>query len=256
MNLSDQIRASHVPAWLRLLAGVVVIGLIAINGYVIFEGLRDSRRDFWVAAGASLMASALPVVAIGFLATFLDVGVATLQRRTEDVLHKLFPSILSAVFEPPLPPQRDSRLPAHPTPRRRAVVTVGRYERECWANYVITDVGAKNRIELRIEANVRQLNVDVLFDPVVLATAKVSASALADQFAHALAGAVSAGYAVNHEALTRDHGDHARVALVLSRPVDSRFLWDAEEQLYVSQDLMLCLRAMIAERPQLFRTTA
>lgn len=253
MNLTDQIRASHVPASLRWLAAVVVFGLIAINGYVIFEGLRDSSRDFWVAAGASLMASALPVIAIGFLATFLDVGVQTLQRRTDGVLHNLLPSILSAVFDPTDPPLRDSRLPARPTTRRRASVRVGRYRDECWANYEIADPDSKRVLHLRVEANVRQINIDVLFEPSVLATAGVAPSALADQFAHALAGAISAGYTVNREVLARTQPMGTRLALVLSRSVESRFLWDAEEQLYVSQDLMLCLRAMVAERPALFQ---
>lgn len=248
MNFFDGVRAAQAPLPLKIALGLGVFGLAVLNGYVIFVGLIDRTRDFWVAAGTSMLAAALPFVAIGLALAFVNVGVQTLQRRTDRVLEKLFPTLLAQTFEPDDPPWRDGG--RAPTQRRLATVSVARYRDECWANYRITD--GSRCVTLRAEINVKTMNLDIVFDHAALVARKIDPAAVSSMFPHALGGAEQAGYAINKEVLAREGGEGHRCALVLNRALDPRFLWDAEDQLYIAQDLLLMIRAMTTEQPALF----
>ncbi len=144
------------------------------------------------------------------------------------------------------------------------------------------------KLVLRVEINVYKVNIDLWIrrDLIQKAMGPTAAEGPAkskavrdyvfSRFAHSIAGAEHGqprvepaqngesragadlhgtdGYKFNAGILSRQFDGRAYGVLVGTRHLPREFLWSAAEKLFFAQDLMLMLRSMLSEAPDLFET--
>jgi len=265
MTLLDQLRILRIPGFLKTLLGVLALALVALNAYVIMRGLADQRYDFWVAAGASLLAAAVPGLAVFAVLAVTESGVDALKRRMQTMLVVELPAELRFAFETPPPPLSSARkveaMRRRPNP---AQVTVGLYRDELWADYRIAarapDGGQFAR--MRVELILRRVNVNLVFDRAFAARRfnvepgaplEAFGAAFQSAFKHTVHGAEGAGYVFNMHPIVRRHDAMEDLVFVASRTIDPEFIWDPAARLEFMQDLVLMLRAFATEGPAAFQ---
>jgi len=265
MTLLDQLRILRVPGFVKALLALLALSLIVLNVYVIFRGLQDQRYDFWVAAGASLLAAIVPALAIIAALVITESGMAALKRRMQLMLATEIPSELRFTFEAPSPRLdtecRPSKLKYRPN---RARVECGMYREELWANYKLTARAADGRAQLaqmRIELVMQRVNVNLLFTREI-ATRRLNLAPTASledlgaafqaAFKHTIAGACGAGYVFNALPMVRMVDGREELAFVATRAIEAEFVWDPAARLEFIQDLVLMMRSFVNERPDIF----
>lgn len=266
MSFLDQLRILRVPGAVKIFLGVIAFSLIALNVYVIARGLVDQRYDFWVAAGASLLAAAAPALAVFTVLAVTESGMDALKRRMQQMLAQEIPEELTFAFEAPppkfLPPRDPRELTYRPN---RADVACGMYRDELWADYQLcgkTASGEEQVARMRIELVLRRVNINMVFERSDAAKLfGVSADAGADAFGeafrrafkHTIDGATGAGYHFNPAPIERRAQRGCDLAFVATRAIDPEFAWDPAARLEFIQDLALMVRAFINEQPNVFR---
>jgi hypothetical protein len=163
MTLLDQLRILRIPGFVKALLALLALGLVALNVYIIYRGLYDRSYDFWIAAGASLLATVAPALAVVSVLVVTESGMGALKRRMQQMLARDIPSELRFTFEAPTPAldlaTTPSRLPLRPNP---AEVACGMYRDELWANYRVkghTAMGEPQIADIRIELVMRRINL-------------------------------------------------------------------------------------------------
>jgi hypothetical protein len=234
-------------------------------------GLSNSQGT-WLEAGAYIIGILLPIFIASLLILYAEGGVAALQKWTHDYLLVVIPSVARMLDEPLLTFEtpRSSRTNS----KRRSHVKVNALvnRNSSIANYAILVptsvlpgqttgsnwIGKSERIRvlLRLELNVRKLNVNLLFDRQLLSAHGVrdfeNAAELSSLFEHTLDGARQEGYEANTKLVPCEVAGKQYVCLVLRNKLEKNFVTLATEKLYVAQDLMLMIRSAISERPALF----
>jgi hypothetical protein len=265
MTLLDQLRILRIPAAVKALLALVALCLVALNIYVIYRGLQDQSYDFWVAAGASLLAAAAPALAVVSVLLVTESGMAALKRRMQQMLAKEIPGELRFTFEAPSP-----RLDAQCKPDKlayrpnRARVECGMYRDELWANYLLsarTAGGQAQVARMRIELVMRRVNVNLVFDRALAAKRLGHApeasladlgAAFLESFKHTVSGATGAGYHFNSLPMLRQIDGREELAFVATRAIEAEFVWDPAARLEFIQDLVLMMRSFVNERPDIF----
>lgn len=265
MTLLDQLRILRVPGFVKVLLALLAISLIILNVYVIFRGLQDQRYDFWVAAGASLLAAIVPALAIIAALVITESGMAALKRRMQLMLATEIPGELRFTFEAPSPELdtdcKPSKLKFRPN---RARVECGMYRDELWANYRLTARAADGRAQLarlRIELVMQRVNINLLFSRDLAAkrlklapgaSVEDLGAAFEAAFKHTITGARGAGYGFNALPMVRIVEGRDELAFVATRAIEAEFVWDPSARLEFIQDLVLMIRSFVNERPDVF----
>lgn len=264
MTLLDQLRILRIPGVVKFLLALLALGLVALNVYVIYRGLSDQRYDFWVAAGASLLAAGAPALAVLSILVVTESGMGALKRRMQQMLAVDIPRELRFAFEAPSP-----RLDADCQPsklRHRpnlARVECGMYRDELWANYRLTarDAAGEHTARMRVELVMRRVNINLLFDRAAAAkrlglapsaSLEELGAAFHRAFKHTTAGASGAGYSFNAMPMLRLANGAEEVAFVATRGIDAAFVWDPAARLEFIQDLVLMMRSFITEAEHMF----
>jgi len=269
MTLLDQIRILRIPTIFKILLGLTALALVLLNIYIIYRGLQDDRYDFWIAAGASLLAAVTPAIAVIVVLLVTESGMSALKRRMQQMLAVEIPAELRYVLEAPAPALESNRRVSKLMPRPNcAKVECGMYRNELWANYTITGEaadGAPHVMRLRLEMVMRRVNINLLFAPqhapAMLDAAQGAGAeglglAFQQAFKHTISGASGAGYQFNQLPVHRRTIKGEHLAFVASRAMDGEFVWDPSARLEFIQDLVLMLRSFATERPQAFSAEA
>lgn len=305
MDILQNLKILSIPGWLKVLLILLLTVLGAVNAALFVLGVLDHSREGWVKASIELMSVVLPIFLIGLIAWGSNTGTAALQARTAEVFLHLLPDALSRVGDFPAPfrraavagarrawwsPAETPRLPPR-APGERTRVLVNLRRDECHADIILLMPGgpaggAWKELVIRIELNVRKVNLNLCFDAARVrerlgmaedASPAELAAALRAQLGHAVRGAAqgsqqAAGeagpaetghadgaprarlsYAFNDRALVRQLGERPMVCLVASAWLADEFLWDAGERLFFAQDLVFFLRAVAREAGDLLR---
>lgn len=260
MTLLDQLRILRIPGFVKFLLAIVALTLVAFNVYIIYRGLQSQDYDFWIAAGASLLAAVAPALAVVVVLLVTESGMSALKRRMQQMLAVEIPGELRYTFEAPSPRLETDCKPANlrtrPNPAR---VECGMYRSELWANYVLkgrAQDGSAQIVRLRVELVMRRVNINVVL-PRQTAAKRFGLDPKADlaafgakfreAFDHTIHGAEAAGYSFNALPLRRIGESGEELAFVAARSIEAEFVWDPSARLEFIQDLVLMIRAFANE---------
>jgi hypothetical protein len=265
MTLLDQLRILRIPGLVKAILAVFALSMVALNFYIIYRGLSDRQYDFWIAAGASLLAAAAPALAVVAVLLVTESGMAALKRRMQQMLAVEIPAELRFTVEAPPPRLSANCKPSALTHRpNRAHVECGMYRDELWANYQLTGKsadGVRQILRMRVELVMKRMNVNILIDRESAASrlglaAGASGAALGEAFqkafSHTVSGATAAGYHFNPLPIFRTLEGGDDVAFVATRELQPEFVWDPSARLEFIQDLVLMMRSFVSERPDIF----
>lgn len=260
MTLLDQLRILRIPGGVKFLLAIVALMLVAFNIYIIYRGLQNQNYDFWIAAGASLLAAGAPALAVVVVLLVTESGMTALKRRMQQMLATEIPGELQYTFEAPSPRMQTNCKPSQLSTRpNRARVECGMYRDELWANYVLkgrAQDGSEQIVRLRIELVMRRVNINIVLRR-DLAAKRLGLEPAADlaafgarfrqSFDHTIGGAEKAGYTFNALPLRRLGDGGEELAFVGARAIDAEFVWDPSARLDFIQDLVLMIRAFANE---------
>jgi len=260
MTLLDQLRILRIPGAVKLLLAIVAILLVAFNIYIIYRGLQNQNYDFWIAAGASLLAAGAPALAVVVVLLVTESGMTALKRRMQQMLAVEIPGELQYTFEAPSPRLQTECKPSKLRLRpNRARVECGMYRNELWANYVLkgqTQNGNEQVLRLRVELVMRRVNINIVLERTLAAkrlglepTADLAAfgARFRQAFNHTITGAEEAGCTFNSVPLRRIGSGGEELAFVGTRAIEAEFVWDPAARLEFIQDLVLMMRAFANE---------
>lgn len=273
MDLLQSVRIHIMPRYLRTVLIFISIVIVSLDIFVLFNGFSDKRNDYWIAAGTSLLAVVLPLLLIGVIFVFSHSGHRALKDRTALILLRHIPAELLRISEDSAREYRAYQperwfnwfsSPNRPFPERSLVQLEYSYERnDCAADYRIgvpanLYSGDPVLLRLRVEINVHKLNLVIWVDEKqkMLAetiTRHASSSRFSDAEQQAipmlntLIGATKSGYTVNKELINRHHDSGIHYGIVFIRELAPDFLWNPAEQMFIAQDLMFMVRALMVE---------
>jgi len=265
MTLLDQLRILRIPGFVKFVLALLALALVVLNIYIIFRGLQDQRYDFWIAAGASLLAAVTPALAVVSVLVVTESGMGALKRRMQQMLATEIPNELRFTFEAPSPRFDTECKPGQLQHRPNlARVECGMYREELWANYRLTArtaAGADQLTLMRVELVMRRVNINLLLDRATAAqrfgvspnaTLAEFGAAFRQAFKHTISGAERAGYTFNDLPLQRQTDGHEVLAFVSTRPIEAEFVWDPSARLEFIHDLVLMMRSFVNERADVF----
>lgn len=265
MTLLDQLRILRIPGFVKFMLAILALALVVLNVYIIYRGLQDQRYDFWIAAGASLLAAVTPALAVVSVLVVTESGMGALKRRMQQMLATEIPNELRFTFEAPSPRFDDECKPGQLKHRPNlARVECGMYREELWANYKLTArtaSGAEQLTLMRVELVMRRVNINLLFDRALAAkrfgvspTASLQefGAAFRRAFKHTIDGAEGAGYKFNDTPLQRQTDGAETLAFVGTRAIEAEFVWDPAARLEFIHDLVLMMRSFVNERADIF----
>ena len=218
-------------------------------------GIYDTTRPGWIEAGAYLFGAILPFLLIGLIAGFSESGVDALVRRNARFLRETIPGLTNLLGDPPgsfepAGQRGGDAIADRPKVELQSAKNLG------IANYAVTiDPAFAARMDqfdqvrmlrFRIELNATKANV-VIHLPA--ANAGRPAAAL---FPLTIAGAEREGYWFSPEYWVQTRRGRAFHSLVAVRRLDPDFLTNPVKRLDFGHDLMIMLRALLEERPDVF----
>jgi hypothetical protein len=274
MDILQSIRISTIPKYLRLIIFSIGAGVIGFNIYVIIVGFDG--KEFWVAAGAQLLAVLLPFTVVMLYLGFAHGGHAALKDRTENLLIEVLPGELINLSE-----GNEGDFYAYNKKGKLAKLfgaSAMKYQKDscveisylfeegdCHAEYLVKvpfDLKRHSErvaLRFRVEVNVKNVNIVLWFakkDNVekFIETVNCDSSVEGESkeeatLRNAVGGAQSAGYVVNKDPTSREfkegNSKEENFGLVLSRSFSDDFLWNPAEQLFFCQDLVFFLRTLV-----------
>jgi hypothetical protein len=260
MNLVSNISILVVPRWVRNLVLAIMALLSLCYLALAIIGVLDQDRPGWIEAGTYILGILIPFLLIGLLAAYSQSGVEALVARTARFLDETIPALCN-LFNEPVGPYRLAGKQAAAPRARRPKVYVQSAQDLAIANYIVLarpqapfadpDALALRRIPFRIELNADKANVNILLDPAALKTHGMAKS-IAELFPHSTKGAAHEGYWFADGFIERELSGQSYCAAVAVKRLPPEFLTSPVARLAFGQDLILMLRAMLAEQPSLF----
>lgn len=275
MDFFAHLQMMRVPGWARITIYLGFVCLMTACGFLGWQAVRAQAPDSWLTAAVALFAAIFPLMVIILVATTIHAGVKSIREETDRFLDDVLPATMTrlpeqkALFRP-----WDER--SGPRERERhAKVEISHCRGDCFADYRISYVedGSPLVFTMRVEMNIRRLNfnlylpqelirrVETRDDPETLATETIRRRF----FPHTLQ-ASSVDCSSNREDGEAGVGAYVFHERVLMRVLDGRpwyvlvgscrlprdVLWNPAETLFVAQDLMFMVRAMVNEGAELF----
>jgi hypothetical protein len=284
VDLLAKLRFTNIPSWSKylLFSMLVIIGLV--NSMVFFVGLT-SLRDTWVQASIQFLSVFLPVFTIVYVALHIQSGEAALLNSIKRIYLKTLPLALAQIDE--------AGAPFYPTGGKVRKKKAAKSNITIETNYLAGQIDADFLIHLtpsrlliiRLEINFRRINfnlyltrdqVEKILGRTDLAvqeiTAKDSTRWVLERIGHSVGGAsfseakriaigdqdvnYQSGYVFNDQMIQRELAGQQYYCLVAMKTVSQQFIWEVAERVYFCFDLMLMLRAMLDECPELAMDSA
>jgi hypothetical protein len=243
---------------------------------VFFIGLT-SLKDTWVQASIQFLSVFLPLFTIVYVALHIQSGEGALLKR---VYLKTLPLALAQIDESQSPfYSSDGKVKPKKHVKSNIVVET---------NYLAGQIDADFRVILdevrsfmiRLEINFRRINfnlyltksqIERMVQRCDLTAAEITGKELThrvlEKIGHSVSGAgfseakrassseqesnYQSGYAFNDQMIQRELDGRQYFCLVAMKTVSQQFIWEVAERVYFCFDLMLMLRAMIDECPEL-----
>jgi|SRR5450756_851321 len=279
MDLLAKLRFTNIPSWSKYLLFFMLIVIGLVNTIVFFVGLT-SLRDTWVQASIQFLSVFLPVFTIVYVALHIQSGEGALLNGIKRIYLKTLPLALAQIDE--------ADAPFYPTEGRVHLKKAGKSHISIETNYLAGQIdadfriilGPSRRLIIRLEINFRRINFDLYLTKsqverilgrtdltVQEITARDSTKKVLERIGHSVSGAsfseakriaigeqdpnYQSGYVFNDQMIQRELGGQQYFCLVAMKTVSQQFIWEVAERVYFCFDLMLMLRAMIDECPEL-----
>ncbi|MXO56702.1 hypothetical protein [Pontixanthobacter gangjinensis] len=260
MNLVSNISILVVPRWVRNTVLIILATLSAAYFALAIIGIVDHQRPGWIEAGTYILGILIPFLLIGLIVSYSQSGVEALIARSARFLDETIPS-LCTLFNEPDGEFRNIGSRNKPSAMKRPDILVQSAQDLAIANYIVTvrpqapfdaNADASERlVPFRIELNAHKANVNVLLSCEAVGSGRAAESAK-DLFPHSIGGAEHEGYWFAKGFIEREMNDKHYCAIVAVKQLPDDFLSNPIARLAFGQDLILMLRAMLAERPDLF----
>lgn len=282
MNLSNQVQIIYVPWWLRLTILLTLLAATVICSYMLVEALARGGRSDWIQAATYLFGIIFPFIILFAVVAGSSNGEAAIRRRTEYMLTNTLPYTFQFIPEEKRNFRDYGRAGRSPRTASGDLATCRLHHSRgrCYADYLIalpaTEGAPAGEISLRVELNVKRVNVNFVFPTRRVSALKALAGSSADddafirsQFPHSLAvermqaaarkemsedesTRKSTAYAFNPQLIHRVVDGEACCALVATTSVSDDMVWNPAERVFFAQDLMFMIRAFWQECPALF----
>jgi hypothetical protein len=279
MDLLAKLRFTNIPSWSKaLLFGMlIIVGLV--NTAVFFLGLT-SLKDSWVQASIQFLSVFLPLFTIVYVAMHIQSGERALLNSIKRIYLKTLPLALVQIDETETPfYNTDAGIRRKKPARSNISVETNYLPGQIDADFLIK-LPPSRRLIIRLEINFRRINFNLYLTraqaerilgrsglSVAEITGKESTTRILERIGHSVSGATfsearriaigdqdpnyQSGYAFNDRMIQRELGGQQYFCLVAMKTVSQQFIWEAAERVYFCFDLMLMLRAMIDECPEL-----
>ena len=271
MDMLRGLKTMTLPWSTKALVVALLATSLAVNVALFFLGLSKNEADV-LSATIEFFGVLLPILLVTLVLAKADTGVAALARRTELFFTRTLPTILSHVSDGKPEPYLPNPRQRPPKVSSQGAVLVDINRNGCASDLVIycpDGPGRWKAVPLRLELNVRRVNLSLCFPDAVLKT-KAKTATLAGQeltgvFRHTLAGASAdqpgrpascPSYRFLDTPIVHTIGGIPFRGLVGCCFLSESFLWDSAEQLYFAQDLLFMIRALLSEAPDYFVTVA
>lgn len=260
MNFVSNLAIMVVPRWVRIAVLVILALLGSIYLATAAIGIIDSDRPGWIEAGTYILGILLPFLIGGLLLSYSHSGVDALVSRSALFLTETVPA-MTVLFEEPgqdfEASKTSGRFPKIAAPE----IQIQAAANSSIANYVVLvrpSRGLPNelnqclrRLPFRVELNATKANVNILILRSLVKDLSKAAD-VTELFGHSIAGARHEGYWIADSMTDCLLDGKPYLAIVAVKRLAPEFLTNPVHQLDFAQDLMLMLRAMLHERPELF----
>jgi hypothetical protein len=279
MDLLARLRFTSIPSWSKFLlfAMLVVIGLV--NTAVFFIGLT-ALKDTWVQASIQFLSVFLPVFTVVYVAMHIQSGETALLNAIRRIYLRTLPLALTQIDEADAAFYSTGGKIGANKPKRSGITVETNYlAGQIDADFLI-NLAATRRLIIRLEINFRRINFDLYLTKAQIErilgrsglsaaeiTAKDTTRQLLEKIGHSVSGAsfsetkpiaygdheasYQSGYVFNDRMIQRELAGQKYFCLVAMKTVSQQFIWEVTERVYFCFDLMLMLRAMIDECPEL-----
>lgn len=281
MDAFSKIQMIFVPIWLKAALAALVVGSFAASALIFYWGVALEPRDDWVAAAASLATVVFPTLVLFLLVSGSSFGERSIIEKTERLLTRTLPDALRSTPETSggFTPAREHAPWRSAAVGPKAEIAIRHVPGRCYADYRVRypdDVGAMKEITLRVEVNVRRINLIIMIEEERLARFERNIEGAMDRseilftkFKHCAVASESHGqgfvganregeaapplaYLFNTELLTLFIEGRRHVGLVATANVAYDLVWNAAERLFFAQDLMFMIRAFMRVGGELF----
>jgi len=255
-----------IPRWVKAVVVAMLALLVAAYGVMVFLGVTgDAANDGWIEAAAYVLGILLPIFLIGLVIMYAETGIEALRHRSYKYLTEVVPE-RTVMFEPIT--EKSSRTP--PPWRRRvsdkrsmsavymAPSNAGEAVRYEVIAPIVDDRSAiqYKMIRFLIQLNVQKSNVVIFLPEKALSRATAPDRGLDELFPHSMRGAAAEGYMINPASTRARFNNDFFQSFVLIKRLPEKFMLNSNERLYFAQDVMMMLRAMLNETPELFEDAA
>ena len=278
MDLLAKLRFTNIPSWSKYLLFAMLVTIGLINSAVFVVGLT-SLKDSWVQASIQFLSVFLPVFTIVYVALHIQSGEAALLNGIKRIYLKTLPLALTQIDE--------AQSPFYPTggkvrknaPTSKITVETNYLPGQIDADFLI-NLSSSRRLIIRLEINFRRINFNLYLTKAQVErilgradltvqemTARDSTRRVLERIGHSVTGAsfseakrisigeqepnYQSGYVFNDQMIPRELAGQQYYCVVAMKTVSQQFIWEVAERVYFCFDLMLMLRAMIDECPEL-----
>jgi len=265
--------------WSKTIFFSILVLVIFVN-FVIFSFGIYSSKDSLVQASIQLLGSMLPILTLFYVLMHIHYGDDAVSKNLSHLYLKTVPKALSVIEEE----QAEFYNPAEERPvaqgAARSTVTISYTPGRIEADYLITLQSNLRKIVIRLEVNVRRINFNIYLDLDQLNSItgrnlssiddyadQDSAEVVIRKLGHSVGGAgyaepkrftlsqedrhYQSPYSFNKLMIRRDLNGVKYMCVVAMKTVSADFIWESTERSFFAFDLMLMIRAMINECPNI-----
>jgi hypothetical protein len=272
-----RLRLITIPSWSKYFFFLMLIAIGLLNTAVFVYGVW-SGKDTLVEVTLRLLAVLLPIFTIFYIIIYVRTGEASILRNVEFLFTNTVPHVLAQIEDEDFSFYSPAKAKLETRKARISILT--NYRRgEIYADFMVLFKKDNRKILIRLETNYRRINfnlylslqtishvlgrTDLSVSKIERDNANVTESVLR-VLGHSLEGAryaddreygeesqkiYQSGYIFNREMIFRRLEGSEYMCLVGMKSVGPNFISDPSERYYFAVDLMLMLRAMIAEYP-------
>jgi len=238
-GMIGQLRQLSIPLGARIAAVVLAVVVLAVGGWLAFDGWRHCTAacdEKALESGTRILAATiLPALVVVYLA-FAETGVKALTRKIGELLNRTLPEALKESAGEDFAVAGEIE---------KCLVSWRFVDGSHRARYRLTATRGGDAVAMNmlVELNVAKVNV-VFFVP---APAKADAAEVRGYLREAMAGAAHEGY-VFDDAMSEVTVDEQRYHRLIARKrLPDNFLWDPALKLHFAQDLRMFAHAVIAD---------